>query len=91
MKIGIDMMGGDLAPLEALKGVREYLAEQGNHAAHVVLIGDEEKIAPLLNEYSLSQDCYSVVHAPQVIDMHEHPTKALKEKKHSSIAVGFGL
>jgi glycerol-3-phosphate acyltransferase PlsX len=32
-----------------------------------------------------------VVHAPQVIDMHEHPTKALKEKQQSSIAVGFHL
>jgi len=31
------------------------------------------------------------VHADQVIDMHEHPTKALKEKSRSSIAVGFHL
>jgi glycerol-3-phosphate acyltransferase PlsX len=32
-----------------------------------------------------------VVHAPQVIGMHEHPTRALKEKQQSSIAVGFHL
>jgi glycerol-3-phosphate acyltransferase PlsX len=31
------------------------------------------------------------MHAPQVIGMHEHPTKALKEKQQSSIAIGFGL
>ena len=32
-----------------------------------------------------------VIHAPQVIGMHEHPTKALKEKQQSSIAIGFHL
>jgi glycerol-3-phosphate acyltransferase PlsX len=88
MKIGIDMMGGDFAPLEAIKGIQQYI-EVG--AAHLVLIGDEEKLHPLLSEYKLPKDCYTVVHAPQAIDMHEHPTKALKEKQQSSIAIGFHL
>ena len=83
-------MGGDYAPLEAIKGIKDYLSETAT-AAHVVLIGDEEKISPLLAEHNLPQGSYTVVHAPQVIGMHEHPTKALKEKQHSSIAVGFGL
>jgi phosphate acyltransferase len=91
MKIGIDMMGGDFAPLEAIKGVQEYFAEHPGHPVHVVLLGDEEKIKPLLTDHPLPQEAYTIVHAPQVIDMHEHPTKALKEKQHSSIAVGFGL
>ncbi|HMX37528.1 MAG TPA: phosphate acyltransferase PlsX, partial [Ferruginibacter sp.] len=34
---------------------------------------------------------YSIVHAAQVIGMHEHPTRALKEKQQSSIAIGFHL
>ena len=34
---------------------------------------------------------YSIVHTTQVIEMNEHPTKALKEKKDSSIAIGFYL
>jgi glycerol-3-phosphate acyltransferase PlsX len=91
MKIGIDMMGGDFAPHEAIKGVQEYLTEQTENAAHLVLIGDEEKIKPLLNEHSLPAGAFTLVHAPQVIDMDESPTKALKEKPQSSIAVGFGL
>jgi phosphate acyltransferase len=91
MKIGIDTMGGDFAPAEAIKGIREYFAEKAGHAAHVVLFGDEEKINALVDEHSLPQGLFSVVHAPQVIGMHEHPTKALKEKQQSSIAVGFGL
>ena len=39
----------------------------------------------------LPADRIKVVHAEQVIDMHEHPTKALKEKQQSSIAIGFHL
>lgn len=91
MKIGIDLMGGDYAPREAIKGIQEFLAEEKSKAIQAVLIGDEEKIKPLLSEYALPPDSYTLVHAPQVIDMHEHPTKALKEKQQSSIAVGFGL
>jgi phosphate acyltransferase len=88
MKIGIDMMGGDFAPLEAIKGI-QYYVEEGN--AHLVLIGDEDKITPLVSEYNIPFERFTVVHAPQVIGMHEHPTRALKEKQQSSIAVGFHL
>src|SRR5215204_2981577 len=86
MNIGIDMMGGDFAPLEALKGIQQYVNEA---QAQLVLIGNEEKIGPVLSEYSIPKDRYSIIHASQVIDMHEHPTKALKEKQQSSIAIGF--
>ena len=88
MKIGIDIMGGDFAPLEAIKGIQQYLQETGTKA-HLYLLGDEDEISALASEYSLSQQDYTIVHAPQVIGMHEHPTKALKEKQKSSIAVGF--
>ena len=90
MTIGLDMMGGDFAPLEAVKGVLEYF-QQGNSSATVVLIGDESKLEPLLSEYKIPSDKIKIVHAEQVIDMHEHPTKALKEKQKSSIAIGFQL
>ena len=89
MKIGLDIMGGDFAPSEILNGAKQYLEEGGK--AHLVLIGDEEKIKPLVAEYGLSEHSCTIVHAPQVIDMHEHPTKALKEKQRSSISIGFHL
>ena len=88
MKIGIDMMGGDFAPLEAVLGIQQY-REEGS--AHLVLIGDEQKLASVLSVHPLSPSSYTIVHAPQVIDMHEHPTRALKEKQQSSIAIGFHL
>jgi len=90
MKIGLDMMGGDYAPLEAIKGVKAYLDENGENVS-VVMIGDQEQLLHLAEEHGLDKARYSLVHAPQVIDMHEHPTKALKEKPGSSIATGFHL
>lgn len=88
MNIGLDMMGGDFAPLEAVKGVRLFLDENKGDV-HLYLFGDQAQIAPLLSEHNIPTDAYTVVHAPQVIGMHEHPTKALKEKQQSSIAMGF--
>lgn len=90
IKVGLDMMGGDFAPLEAVKGAALFLKENTN-AVHLVLIGDEEKIKSQPDFALLPQGSYSIVHAPEVIEMHEHPTKALKEKQHSSIAIGFHL
>jgi glycerol-3-phosphate acyltransferase PlsX len=90
MNIGIDMMGGDFAPLEAMKGVQQYLNETGN-PAHLQLIGDTAQLEALTVEHNLPPLRFSITHAPEVIGMHEHPTKALKEKTKSSIAVGFYL
>ncbi len=90
MNIGLDMMGGDLAPLEAVKGVAQYL-EETNSQVTLILIGDKARLDSLLQEYQIPAGSVKVVHAAQVIDMHEHPTKALKEKQQSSIAIGFHL
>jgi glycerol-3-phosphate acyltransferase PlsX len=88
--IGLDMMGGDFAPLEAVKGASAFMA-YNKEDVHLVLIGDEEKLKLYLDGNSMNPSTYNIVHAPQVIEMHEHPTKALKEKQQSSIAVGFQL
>lgn len=90
MKIGIDMMGGDYAPLEAVKGIAMYLS---GHTVPVelYLIGDQPQIEALLAEHQVPVTQLRIIHAEQVIDMHEHPTKALKEKQKSSIAIGFHL
>jgi phosphate acyltransferase len=93
MKIGLDMMGGDFAPLEAVKGIAAYLKTKSDLAAtaHLFLIGDETKVAELLAQYKIPSSIYTLVPSTQVIEMNEHPTKALKEKPDSSIAKGFGL
>jgi len=90
MNIGIDMMGGDYAPLEAVKGIQLYQQET-NATAHLTLIGDEAAIKALLAEYKVGLTNITVIHASQMIEMQDHPTKALKEKPQSSIAIGFNL
>ena len=90
MNIGLDMMGGDFSPLEAVKGVQLYL-QSSKTPATLFLVGDESRINPLLAEYAIPAASVKVIHAPQVIEMNEHPTKALKEKQQSSIAIGFHL
>lgn len=90
IKIGLDMMGGDFAPLEAVKGVAAFFAEK-DQDIQLVLIGDQGKIEKEISQHNIPAHRYSIVHAEQVIEMQEHPTKALKEKQKSSIAIGFHL
>jgi glycerol-3-phosphate acyltransferase PlsX len=90
MRIGLDMMGGDFAPLEAVKGIQAYLAEEKD-PAELFLIGNQPQIEQLLQTHKIPATGLKIVHADEVIDMHEHPTRALKEKQKSSIAIGFHL
>ena len=89
MNIALDMMGGDFAPLETIKGVKLFLSENNNENVELTLIGNENKLLPLLDEYEIPSEKITVVHASEVIEMQEHPTKALKEKQQSSISIGF--
>jgi phosphate acyltransferase len=90
MNIALDMMGGDYAPLEAVKGISLFLAD-GAENISLTLIGDEPAVRSILSANAVSSDKITVVHAAQFIDMHEHPAKALREKQQSSIAIGFNL
>lgn len=90
MKLGLDTMGGDFAPAATVKGA--LLAKESLHSnATIVLIGDETKIKAELKNNNASENTFEIVHAPDVIEMHEHPTRALPQKPNSSIAVGFSL
>ncbi|MEO8711885.1 MAG: phosphate acyltransferase PlsX [Parafilimonas sp.] len=90
MNLALDMMGGDYAPLEAIKGLQLYLQSSSSKAT-VYCIGNEQEIKALLNEYQVPQKQIIIIHTSQVIGYHEHPTKALKDKPDSSIAKGFQL
>ena len=90
MNIAFDMMGGDFAPAEAVNGVDMFL-KTNDSPVTLLLIGDEKQINPLLHSAGINLSLVEVIHAPEVIGMHEHPTKALKEKQQSSISLGFQL
>lgn len=91
MNIGIDMMGGDFAPLEAFKGVQSYFENNTDTSVHLTLIGDTQAVSPYLSFIEAYKGRYTLIPSTQVIEMDDHPTKAFKEKPDSSIAIGFGL
>ncbi|QCR22639.1 phosphate acyltransferase PlsX [Pontibacter sp. SGAir0037] len=90
MRIALDAMGGDYAPEAVVKGAL-LAVEQLDKDYEILLIGKEEMIYPLLQEYGYTGSGIKVINATQVIEMGEHPTKALTQKPDSSIAVGYGL
>lgn len=90
MNIGLDMMGGDFAPLEAIKGLKLYLSI-APQSARVFCIGDQEQIIAILHDHELDIAAVNIIPSTQVIGYNEHPTKALKEKPESSISIGFQL
>ncbi|AKD04113.1 phosphate acyltransferase PlsX [Pontibacter korlensis] len=90
MRIALDAMGGDYAPEAIVKGA-VLAAQEIDESATIVLIGKEDVVNSLLKEYGYTGNNIKVINASQVIEMGEHPTKALTQKPDSSIAVGFGL
>ncbi|MEQ8927700.1 MAG: phosphate acyltransferase PlsX [Fulvivirga sp.] len=90
MKIALDAMGGDFAPDSTVKGAG-LAAKELPEGVTLVLIGDENVINGKLEEFNIDESNIEVVHASDVIEMGEHPTKALTQKPEASIPVGFGL
>ncbi|MGB4206019.1 MAG: phosphate acyltransferase PlsX [Bacteroidales bacterium] len=90
MKIGLDVMGGDFAPKATLSGAilaRQVLGKDDD----IVLIGNKELICDELEAMNSNPEDFIIVHAGEVIEMGESPTRALVQKPDSSIAVGFKL
>lgn len=90
MKIGIDILGGDFAPEANLSGA--ILAKKELPAdTELVLLGDKDQIFSGLSALGANPDEFEIVHAPDLITMHDHPTRAIPQKPNSSISVGFDL
>lgn len=90
MKIGIDILGGDFAPDANISGAILAKKELPNDV-RLVLIGDREQISSGLSSFGENVEDFDIVHAPDVITMHDHPTRAIPQKPNSSISVGFDL
>jgi len=90
MRLGIDLMGGDYAPAEAIKGVEQALVESDLSDVHLVLIGDESRIKDHAS-FDLNSSRLSIVHTDEMIEMAEHPTRAVSQKRNSSISLGLKL
>lgn len=90
MKIAVDAMGGDLAPQAIVEGVMQATSELPSDA-RIVLIGREDAILEIFRQNNFSSSVIDIIHAEDVIEMGEHPTKALSQKPNSSIGIGFKL
>ncbi|MGI9543665.1 MAG: phosphate acyltransferase PlsX [Cyclobacteriaceae bacterium] len=91
MKIALDAMGGDFAPDAILGGVKLSLAELPS-TVQLVLVGQENLLKTKLTELEiLDHPNIEIVAAEEIIEMGEHPTKALSQKPDSSIVVGYQL
>ena len=88
MRIGIDMMGGDFAPLEITKGVIAALPELPV-GVKLVLFGDKATITDIFKQEKADVDVVEIIHTTEVIGMEEHPAKAITQKQDSSISRGF--
>jgi len=90
MKIALDVMGGDKAPLVNIVGAREALERYG--AIEILyLVGDKDIIAKECAAHGLTDRRVEIIHASQVVEMHESGAKTLRSKRDSSISIATGL
>jgi len=90
MRIGLDVMGGDFAPEATVLGALEAVNELPEDIK-LVLIGNREKIIPLLDRENADHNQFEIVNATEIIEMGDHPAKSFTKKPNSSIAIGFDL
>jgi glycerol-3-phosphate acyltransferase PlsX len=87
VRIAVDAMGGDHGPVEVVPGALTYA--RANPRDRLLLVGRPAEIeraagGPLPPSVSIAP-------ASQVVEMHEHPARALREKKDASILVAVDL
>ena len=90
MKIIIDAMGGDNAPLEIVKGA---LAGQKHWGVDIVLTGDEAAIRGALSQCGQSgaPEGVDIVPTSQTVDMCDDPATVFRRKKDTSMGVGLTM
>lgn len=89
LKIIVDAMGGDNAPGEIVKGAIDALPLRENFM--IVFTGDENLIKFELAKYKYDASRVEIVHTSEVITNDDVPTKAVWQKRDSSLVVGLKM
>ena len=89
MKIALDAMSGDFAPVSTVKGAVEALNEIEN--LEIILVGRESIIKEELKKYKYDTKRIEIKNANEIIEMTDDPVKAVREKKDSSMNVCIDL
>ena len=84
MRIAVDAMGGDHAPLVNVDGA---IAAAQEYGIETLLVGKTESLARLVSDAGYRGDKIEIVEAPEVVTMEEPATAALRKKRNSSIRV----
>ena len=79
IKVAVDAMGGDNAPVEPIKAAVEAVNE--NPDIRVVLVGKEEVIQSELKKYTYDPQRIEITNASEVIETGEPPVNAIRKKK----------
>ena len=87
MKILIDAMSGDNAPLEMLKGAEWAVKEFKEHT--IMLVGDENIISDIAVKNEINLAGVEIIQAAQVVNMEDSPLSVVREKRESSMSVGL--
>ena len=80
-------MGGDYAPLEAVKGAS--LAAKELNGVELVLFGSNDEVLRVCESEGIDSKIFIIVDTPDVIEMADHPVKALVSKPNSSSYLGI--
>ncbi|MBO5294894.1 MAG: phosphate acyltransferase PlsX [Clostridia bacterium] len=88
MKIIVDVMGGDNAPEETVKGAIMAADEQN---AELVLVGDRNDIERIAKEQSFDLGRVEVVHTGEIVTMEDDPISVVRAKPDSSMVVGLRM
>ena len=88
MKIIVDMMGGDNAPLAVLEGAAQAVKEYG---VQLIGVGNEALVRKTAAEHNIPLDGIELVNCTETIEMCDEPARAIRQKKDSSIVVGLNL
>lgn len=89
MRVAVDVMGGDKAPHEIVKG--SVLAAQQFPDDEIILVGNEKEIQQELSLYGGVQKNISICHTSQVVQMDDPATYSIRQKKDSSITRSIQL
>ena len=89
IKVAVDAMGGDYAPVEMVAGAVDAVNAQPG--IQVLLVGKEDIVNAELSKHTYEKDRIQVVNATEVIATEEPPVNAIRKKKDSSIVVGMNL
>lgn len=89
IKVAVDAMGGDNAPMEIVKGAVDAVNE--NSKIKVYLTGIKDAVEKELANYTYNKEQIEVVPATEMIETAEPPVMAIRKKKDSSIVVALNL